>query len=156
MKRLLIYYLFALFTHISWANTIDCLPNETVSVTLKSHEVKCASWTVVAKSKGVQILKEETTSDMDKLLKTQLFQLSVDTPGVYKVEFHLLHSWDKKPIDTRIYTFHCYKTITKTINVTIGGRLVELKLPIDKPLPPGKIIHLKYGDEDISVQLTPP
>ena len=41
----------------------------------------------------------------------------------------------------------------KVINLVIGGRLVEITLPISEDIPKGKKIIIKYGFEEIIISL---
>lgn len=42
----------------------------------------------------------------------------------------------------------------KVINIVIGGRLVEIRLPVGKEnLPPDKKMYLTYGNETIEINL---
>jgi len=43
----------------------------------------------------------------------------------------------------------------KVISIVIGGRLVEIRLPLGKEnLPPDKKMYLTYGNETIEINLT--
>lgn len=42
----------------------------------------------------------------------------------------------------------------KRINIVLGGRLIEIKLPISTDIPPGKKIIIRYGFEEIEVNLS--
>ena len=152
-RKILIICILLCIHLYSYAQVLDCLPNEQVTITLKTYTQKCAHWNLVAKDVDVVVHKTEVKYSQDALIEEKTFTISVAKPGEYHLHFALNRAWEKSPIDTREMILQCYKTITKTINVTIGGRLVEVRLPIDKPLPKGKTITLQYGDESIELQL---
>lgn len=50
-------------------------------------------------------------------------------------------------------TYAAGPVMEKVINLVIGGRLVEITLPIGSDIPKGKKIIIRYGFEEIVVNL---